>query len=257
VQRVGASLKRKLGPLPVWAWAILAGGAVYLYRRQAGGGGSSSSGDASTPLDPITLAPGDRVYDPNSGQLLGGGDGGGSGGGDGGGSGGGGDGGGDGGGSGGGGDGGGDGGGGGGKKGKHHVKHRKPPRPPKGKRKHKVKHARHHGAGSGHGAHKGHGARQRSRGVRATIRGLRGKHHVAHKPPHHAGKDRTVKHGASAGHHGARDRGQRTETGRAFRQRPVPPRHVNPDTQRTEQHQAHREQQQQQHRHQGRRRGRR
>lgn len=71
--RVGAALKRKLGPLPVWAWAIIAGGVLYWYRNR---GGSASSSGTGADLQPLAGGPGD-----NSG--AGGGTGGGTGGGDG------------------------------------------------------------------------------------------------------------------------------------------------------------------------------
>jgi hypothetical protein len=77
---VSNALKRKFGPLPAWAWAVIGGAALYLYRHNASlGAGSSSSVPAAVdnsasstpePQSPVTLAPGESVYDPNSGQLL-------------------------------------------------------------------------------------------------------------------------------------------------------------------------------------------
>lgn len=90
------SLTRKLGPLPVWAWALIAGVAVYLYRIRsvggsaltsaltgagASGGGSGvdagngtgavgSGGGIGGGGDPVTLQPGETVYDPNNGKLV-------------------------------------------------------------------------------------------------------------------------------------------------------------------------------------------
>jgi hypothetical protein len=78
---VGNALKRKFGPLPAWAWAVIAGGALYLYRHNAALGASSSSNvpaavapdlsdQTAGPQSPVTLAPGESVYDPATGQLL-------------------------------------------------------------------------------------------------------------------------------------------------------------------------------------------
>lgn len=78
---ISGSLTRKLGPLPVWAWAILAGVIIYYMRNRGGAtSGPSSSQLAAaqtaaadqTPQAPVVLAPGETVYDPNSGNLLGG-----------------------------------------------------------------------------------------------------------------------------------------------------------------------------------------
>lgn len=85
MNNVKQSLTRKLGPLPVWAWALIFGAALYIYRsRKALTGGASSAltsatdtstgtgtGSGGTPADPVTLQPGESVYDPNTGQLLG------------------------------------------------------------------------------------------------------------------------------------------------------------------------------------------
>lgn len=52
MDHVGASLKRKLGPLPVWAWALIGGVSLYVYRNRNGGGGplgtSSTTSDGSS-----------------------------------------------------------------------------------------------------------------------------------------------------------------------------------------------------------------
>lgn len=79
---IKAALTRKLGPLPVWAWAIIVGGALYVYRaRHAVGDNTSAlpSTDTTVPTtdngqprpDPVTLQPGESVYDPATGSLLG------------------------------------------------------------------------------------------------------------------------------------------------------------------------------------------
>jgi hypothetical protein len=71
------ALTRKLGPLPAWAWALVAGIAVYWYRNKGLSLTSSSTttGGSVTPNSPTpqpitTLAPGESAYDPNTGQLL-------------------------------------------------------------------------------------------------------------------------------------------------------------------------------------------
>jgi len=87
--KIRQSLTRKIGPLPLWAWGIIAGVAIYVYRsRQAlvTGAGTPASVDANSPSvtdqtgsgsggggggDPVTLGPGESVYDPSTGQLIG------------------------------------------------------------------------------------------------------------------------------------------------------------------------------------------
>lgn len=85
---VGESLTRKLGPLPVWLWAVIAGVALYVVRArgsanaQAGGPPSAAATQAeaqlvaaeaqaraSTLQQPMTVGPGEQIYDPNSGYL--------------------------------------------------------------------------------------------------------------------------------------------------------------------------------------------
>lgn len=76
---IGAALKRKLGPLPVWVWAIL-GGIVVYFLRSRGYFGSTLGTDTGTTLQPsqrptdapqaqTVLQPGESIYDPNSGAL--------------------------------------------------------------------------------------------------------------------------------------------------------------------------------------------
>lgn len=107
LNRIRESLTRKLGPLPVWAWALIAGAGLYVYRmRQSGGAvdtasttdttgaevadqsptvlqpgesaltpggglvtapGGGTGAESPSPLSPISLAPGQTVYDPNTG----------------------------------------------------------------------------------------------------------------------------------------------------------------------------------------------
>lgn len=79
ISTIGASLKRKLGPLPVWAWAILGGAVVYFLRKRGyfGGTGDASASalepsqvSATTPQQPVVLQPGESAYDPNSGSIT-------------------------------------------------------------------------------------------------------------------------------------------------------------------------------------------
>lgn len=80
---IGAALRRKLGPLPVWVWAILGGGVLY-YLRSRGMIGSLVPGDGQSgqtlqpqqrtesttePQPTTTLQPGESAYDPNTGTL--------------------------------------------------------------------------------------------------------------------------------------------------------------------------------------------
>jgi hypothetical protein len=73
VSKVKDSLTRKLGPLPIWAWAIIGGGLLYWYRNRtssASGTGTGSVGPtAATPQPVTTLEPGESAYDPNTGAL--------------------------------------------------------------------------------------------------------------------------------------------------------------------------------------------
>lgn len=77
---IRTALTRKFGPLPAWAWALIAGAALYAYRSRKGTATPAST-DATSPStsdqtaglkDPLTLAPGESVYDPNTGHLVGG-----------------------------------------------------------------------------------------------------------------------------------------------------------------------------------------
>ena len=77
VSRVREALTRKLGPLPVLAWALIAGVGLYLYRARNSAAGPTASTDTNTPntestspQDPVTLQPGESVYDPNTGALV-------------------------------------------------------------------------------------------------------------------------------------------------------------------------------------------
>lgn len=69
------ALTRKFGPLPAWAWLGILGFGYYYYQKHYGSGAVSGTGTGSvtptppTPQDPVTLDPGQSVYDPNTGAL--------------------------------------------------------------------------------------------------------------------------------------------------------------------------------------------
>lgn len=70
---IGDALKRKIGPLPAWAWALVAGGALYFYRQHTAAQTGTALQPSQTPavVQPdTTLQPGESVYDPNTGQLT-------------------------------------------------------------------------------------------------------------------------------------------------------------------------------------------
>ena len=71
---IAGSLTKKLGPLPVWAWAAVAFIGLWWYRSKTAttsGTGTGSVGPAPvTPQAQTVLQPGESVYDPNSGQLT-------------------------------------------------------------------------------------------------------------------------------------------------------------------------------------------
>lgn len=78
-ETIGAALKRKLGPLPVWAWSVIGGIVLYFLRKRGylGGMGAAQSGEtfqpsqanATPPQAQVPLQPGESVYDPNTGAL--------------------------------------------------------------------------------------------------------------------------------------------------------------------------------------------
>lgn len=80
MNKLTQSLKRKWGPLPVWAWAAITGAAIFVYRARTSLGGSASTSTTAPDVtdqtgsgaEPVTLGPGESVYDPNTGQLVGG-----------------------------------------------------------------------------------------------------------------------------------------------------------------------------------------
>lgn len=64
-------LKRKIGPLPVWAWlAILTVGLIIWRRRQAAASDAVPVSAPPTPEAGQVLAPGESYYDPNTGELT-------------------------------------------------------------------------------------------------------------------------------------------------------------------------------------------
>jgi hypothetical protein len=73
-----SALTRKFGPLPAWAWAAIAGGALFLYRRySAASGAVSGTGTGSVAQAGPTpgtgeqvLQPGESIYDPGAGTLT-------------------------------------------------------------------------------------------------------------------------------------------------------------------------------------------
>lgn len=75
--RARQALTRKLGPLPVWAWAAIGGAAIYVYRtrRELATGSTgitpSVTDQTSGGQAPVVLQPGESAYDPNTGQLVG------------------------------------------------------------------------------------------------------------------------------------------------------------------------------------------
>lgn len=50
---VSARLTRKLGPLPVYAWALIALGAFLLWRHYKGGAATGSAGSSPTGTNPV------------------------------------------------------------------------------------------------------------------------------------------------------------------------------------------------------------
>lgn len=75
MRNIGESLKKKIGPLPAWAWILGFGVLVWYYRNKLSGGSVSGTGTGSvapttpTPQPITTLAPGEAAYDPNTGTL--------------------------------------------------------------------------------------------------------------------------------------------------------------------------------------------
>lgn len=74
MSNVMSALKRKIGPLPAWGWAIIAGVLVYYFRRKLNGGTLSTSSalptDTTAQQSPVVLQPGESAYNPNTGGLV-------------------------------------------------------------------------------------------------------------------------------------------------------------------------------------------
>lgn len=76
MDRIKQALTRKIGPLPAWGWLTIILVAVYWYRRHtsstttAATATTDTTGSTTTPQDPITLQPGESVYNPNDGSLT-------------------------------------------------------------------------------------------------------------------------------------------------------------------------------------------
>lgn len=77
---IRTAFTRKFGPLPAWAWLTILAGVVYLWRKRAAGTGTTGGAttDTSTadltppdPQDPVVLQPGESVYNPSTGELIG------------------------------------------------------------------------------------------------------------------------------------------------------------------------------------------
>lgn len=78
LSRVREALTRKFGPLPAWAWAILAAAGIFIWRSRTGqyaavtaAEGDGEVPEAREPREPVSLSPGESVYDPETGNLVG------------------------------------------------------------------------------------------------------------------------------------------------------------------------------------------
>lgn len=75
---IGQSLQRKLGPLPVWAWALIAGIGLYVIRNRNSGANQSlaaqnqqaAAAASANQQNPVVLGPGESVYDPGTGVVT-------------------------------------------------------------------------------------------------------------------------------------------------------------------------------------------
>lgn len=73
MNNIKETLTRKLGPFPAWVWLVIIGVGIWWYRNHSASAtttADTSSVSPATPESPITLDPGESVYDPNSGQLT-------------------------------------------------------------------------------------------------------------------------------------------------------------------------------------------
>lgn len=78
---IGAALRRKLGPLPVWAWSLIGGSVLYFLRAKGyfqGLGSNKVTGETLQPTQqatdakspPTVLQPGESAYNPDTGTLT-------------------------------------------------------------------------------------------------------------------------------------------------------------------------------------------
>lgn len=72
---IKTTITKKIGPLPAWAWAIVVAGGIYWYRKKTAGTSTAattaSADTTSTPTSPpVTLQPGESVYNPSTGDIA-------------------------------------------------------------------------------------------------------------------------------------------------------------------------------------------
>lgn len=75
----GHGLSKKLGPLPIWAWAAVVIGSYllfhYLRSRNSGGStvpsGTVQAGNGAAPIGGLQIGPGGQIYDPTTGSIVG------------------------------------------------------------------------------------------------------------------------------------------------------------------------------------------
>lgn len=75
MDKIKDALTRKIGPLPAWAWLGIFGIGYYYYKNHIANNSTSATQASSTvttptPQSPITVSPGDSVYNPNTGTLT-------------------------------------------------------------------------------------------------------------------------------------------------------------------------------------------
>jgi hypothetical protein len=70
VSRITDSLKKKIGPLPAWAWALVLAGGLYYYRKKTASSNSSTADTTSTTVPQASdtgtvLSPGESIVNPD------------------------------------------------------------------------------------------------------------------------------------------------------------------------------------------------